>query len=106
MILTLDSLHRSDYTTLYGGEDMKHITANTAGSDFISVLDNVSRYNEPVTIVSDNDQVAVLISIEDWNGIQETLYLQSIPGMVESIRAADNEPLEDGIDASEADWGV
>ena len=78
---------------------MKHITANTAGSDFISVLDNVSRYNEPVTIVSDND-------IEEWNGIQETLYLQSIPGMVESIRAADNEPLEDGIDASEVDWGV
>jgi prevent-host-death family protein len=29
---------------------------------------------------------AVLISEEDWQAIQETLYLVSIPGMRESIR--------------------
>ena len=28
---------------------------------------------------------AVLISEDDWNSIQETLYLTSIPGMRESI---------------------
>ena len=36
---------------------------------------------------------AVLISEDDWNAIQETLYLNSIPGMAESIIAADKEPL-------------
>jgi len=85
---------------------MQHITANTAGSDFLTVLDNVTRYNEPVTIVSDDDQVAVLISMEEWSGIQETLYLQSFPGMVESIRAAAAESIDDGIPASEVDFDV
>ena len=85
---------------------MKHITANTAGSDFFTVLDTVTRHNEPVTIVSDSDQVAVLISMEEWSGLQETLYLQSIPGMVDSIKAADAESFEDGIDASDVDFGV
>ena len=80
---------------------MKHITANTARKDFDSILYDVSRYNEPITIVSDDNRVEVLLSMEEWSGIQETLFLQAIPGMVESIKAAAREPLEDGIDASE-----
>jgi len=35
----------------------------------------------------------VLISEEDWNSIQETLYLISIPGMRESIVNGMKEPL-------------
>jgi len=83
---------------------MKHITANAAEQDFFGVLENVTRYNEPVTIVSDNDQVAVLVSMDEWSEIQETLYLQSIPGVAESIIAAANEPIEDGIPASAVDF--
>ena len=52
-------------------------------------------------IESDKSQITVLMSMEEWSGIQETLYLMSIPGMVKSIKDAANEPLEDGIDASE-----
>ena len=85
---------------------MRHITANTAQKDFNNILDSVTRYNEPIIIVSDEDKVGVLLSIEEWNGIQETLYLQSIPGMVDSIKAAAEEPLEDGINASEVDFDV
>jgi len=85
---------------------MKHITANTAQRDFIDIFVNVTRYNEPITIVSDDNQVAVMLSMEEWNGIQETLYLQSIPGMVESIKDAAAEPLEEGIDASEVNFDV
>jgi len=32
---------------------------------------------------------AVLLSKDDWESIQETLYLQSIPNVVESIRVAE-----------------
>ena len=85
---------------------MRYITANTARKDFDRLLDNVTRYNEPVTIVSDDDKATVLLSMEEWRGIQETIYLQSIPGMAESIKAAAGEPLEDGISASEVDFGV
>jgi prevent-host-death family protein len=85
---------------------MQHITASTARKDFDHVLDSVTRYNEPVTIVSDNDQVAVMMSMEEWRGIQETIYLQAIPGMVDSIKAAAAEPLADGTPASEVDFGA
>jgi len=47
-----------------------------------------------------------MMSMEEWSGIQETLYLMSIPGMVQSIKDAANEPLEDGIDASEVIFDV
>ena len=85
---------------------MRHITANSAQKDFVSVLDNVTRYKEPVTIVSDDNKAAVLLSMDEWNGIQETLYLSSIPGMVQSIKAAAAEPLADGADAAEVSFGV
>ena len=85
---------------------MKHLTANTARRNFSTMLDDVSRFNEPVTIVSDDNKVAVIISMDEWNSIQETLYLHSIPGMVESIKAAAAEPLECGIPATEIDFDV
>ena len=85
---------------------MRHITANTAQSNFSNIIDEVARYNEPVTIVSDDNKVVVLLSMDEWNGIQETLYLQSFPGMVASIKAAAAEPLSDGVDASEVEFDV
>ncbi|MHA6527245.1 type II toxin-antitoxin system Phd/YefM family antitoxin [Corynebacterium pyruviciproducens] len=39
---------------------------------------------------------AVLVGEDAWRAIQETLYLQSIPGMSESLRKARDE----GIDAA------
>ena len=35
----------------------------------------------------------VIISEEEWNSLQETMYLYSIPSMVESIIEAGKEPL-------------
>lgn len=36
---------------------------------------------------------AVLLSETDWNAIQETLYLMSVPGMRESIREGIETPV-------------
>ena len=85
---------------------MKHLTANSARENFDVMLDDVARFNEPVTIVSDDNKAAVVVSMDEWSSIQETLYLHSIPGMVESIKAADDEPLELGIPVSEIDFNV
>jgi len=84
---------------------MKHVTANTARHDFDNMLDEVIEYGETVSIATDKG-AAILVSLEEWSGIQETLYLQSIPGMVESIKSAAREPLEDGVDVSELDYSV
>ena len=85
---------------------MKHLTANTARKDFDAIIGDVARFNEPVAIVSDDNNVAVIVSMDEWNSIQETLYLHSIPGMTESIKAAAAEPLEYGTPATEVDFGV
>jgi antitoxin YefM len=45
---------------------------------------------------------AVLLAAEDWQAIQETLHLLSVPGMRESIKEAMAEPLD--TSATELDW--
>ena len=39
----------------------------------------------------------VIINAEDWWAIEETLFLNQIPGMVDSIHEAANELLDKGI---------
>lgn len=58
---------------------------------------NTARYieravllNQPVNIVTKEGNV-VLLSEEEYRGIQETLYLTSIPGMEEKLLAARKE---------------
>ncbi|MDR1663744.1 MAG: type II toxin-antitoxin system Phd/YefM family antitoxin, partial [Clostridiales bacterium] len=76
---------------------MKHITVNTAQKNFFTLFNDVTLFNEPTAIVSDDNKTAVIINIDDWNNIQETLYLYALPGMVESIKDAAAEPLNCGI---------
>ena len=60
------------------------------------LVDQVNEDHHPIFIKGKKNN-AVLVSEEDWNGIQETMYLQSIPGMVESIKEGMKEPLEDCV---------
>lgn len=47
----------------------------------------------------------VVIGVEDWQAIEETLFLNRIPGFVESIHQAHQEVLEDGgVPLKELDW--
>ncbi|BBO91292.1 hypothetical protein DSCOOX_44720 [Desulfosarcina ovata subsp. ovata] len=46
----------------------------------------------------------VVIGEDDWQAIEETLYLNRIPGLVQSIHDAADEPLEKGTPLSEIDW--
>lgn len=45
---------------------------------------------------------AVLVDEEDWRVIQETLFLESVPGLAKSIRRARVEGIEAG--STELDW--
>ena len=47
---------------------------------------------------------AVLISESDWNAIQETIYLNSIPGMVESIKEGMDTAIEDCVPEEDVEW--
>ena len=52
--------------------------------DVDRLIEKVSATHEPICIAGKRHN-AVLISGEDWNGIQETMHLLSSPGMRQSI---------------------
>lgn len=76
---------------------MAVMTATKARSNLYSLIDETAEYHEPI-VISGKRNNAVLISEEDWNSIQETLYLCSIPGMRESILEASKEPLDESTE--------
>lgn len=67
------------------------------------ILEQTIKYNEPVNI-STKDGNAVIISEEEYNGLVETLYLSSIPGMKDKILEGLNTPLSECIPENEAEW--
>lgn len=73
---------------------MESIPLNQAGSNLHQLLETTANTHQPVLIVGDRSN-AVLISEQDWQDIQETLYLLSVPGMRESIHEGLNTPVED-----------
>lgn len=80
---------------------MSSVSATRARADLYRLIDQVNDDSEPLTITGRRGN-AVLIGEADWRAIQETLYLESIPGVVESIRAARAEGVEAG--STELDW--
>ncbi len=74
---------------------MKAISATKARENIYQILSDVNSSSQPITITNNRGKNAVLISEEDWNAIQETLYLNSVSGMAESIIEAGKEPLEE-----------
>jgi len=80
---------------------MAVLTASSARSNLYNLIDQTSESHEPV-IISGKRNNAVLVSEEDWDSIQETLYLTSIPGMRESIIDGMKEALE--TSTKKLDW--
>ena len=76
-------------------------TEQTANLD--ALVDNVARTKKPVEIRSKNN-ACVLLSAEEWRGMQETNYLKSIPGLWESIQEAANAPDSEFIKEEDFVW--
>ncbi|WP_337288483.1 type II toxin-antitoxin system Phd/YefM family antitoxin [Candidatus Methylomirabilis sp.] len=72
---------------------MTSITATEARKRLYALLDDVADSHEPIQIAGKRHS-AVLVSEADWRAIQETLYLESIPGMRASIRKGVTTPVE------------
>ncbi len=63
---------------------MTTLTATEARKRLYALLDTVADSHEPIQIAGKR-HAAVLVAEDDWRAIQETLYLNSIPGMRDSI---------------------
>ncbi|HIU25078.1 MAG TPA: type II toxin-antitoxin system Phd/YefM family antitoxin [Candidatus Copromorpha excrementigallinarum] len=73
---------------------MGSISATKAREHIYGLIEQVNDESEPILITNNKGHNAVLISEGDWKAIQETLYLNSIPGMTKSILKAAGEPAE------------
>lgn len=64
---------------------MTTLNATEARSKLYALIDEASVSHKPIVITGKRGN-AVLLAEEDWNAINETLHLLSVPGVRESIR--------------------
>lgn len=67
---------------------MDSINITNARQNLYKLVSDVNKGFNPINIINNKGGNAVLISENDWRDIEESLYLQSIPGYVESIEEA------------------
>ena len=72
---------------------MTIVSVTKARTKLYSLVDEALQSHKPVVIVGKRGNV-VLLAEKDWNSINETLFLLSIPGMRESIVDGMNTDLE------------
>ena len=82
---------------------MDLLSVREARDNLYRLIDEVAEHHKPIAISGKRND-AILISKEDWEAIQETLYLTSIPGMAESIQKAAAEPIDECIALENLDW--
>jgi len=80
---------------------MTSISASEARANLYRLIDEAAASHQPL-LISGKRNNAVLISADDWEAIQETLFLLSVPGMRESIRDGMETSAEDC--SSDLDW--
>lgn len=72
---------------------MEIYTTSQARTNLFKLVEQVGQNHEPTYIVGKKNKV-VLIAEDDYQAMQETLYLMSKPGLKESIIKANEEPLD------------
>ena len=74
---------------------MTSISITKPRANLYQTVSEVNESSQPITITNNRGKNAVLIGEEDWKAIQETLYLNSIPGLSQSILASKEEDLSE-----------
>lgn len=85
---------------------MHAITYTAARENLASTMDRVCLDRDPVIITRKRDQAVVMISLEDYESLEETAYLLRSPAnakrLIASIEAAEQgQTIERDIDFSE-----
>lgn len=83
---------------------MTAISATKARENLYQLISDVNASNSAITITNSRGKNAVILSEDDWNAVQETLYLMSVPGLTESIVEGGKTPIDDCITEDEVEW--
>lgn len=69
----------------------KVMTVSQARTNIYKIMDETAQTHQPIMITGKRNNV-VMLSEDDWNAIEETLFLNSIEGMASSIKEAMDAP--------------
>ena len=74
---------------------MNTINITNARTNLFQLVSDVNKGFNPVNIINNKGENAILLSETDWRDIEETIYLNSIPGFIDSIEKARKETKKD-----------
>jgi antitoxin YefM len=82
---------------------MDAVTTRQAAKNLDSLIEKVIADVEPTILCNDQGQKAVLMSLDEFNSWQETLYLLSNPANAEHLRRSIEEARGERLNESEID---
>ncbi len=82
---------------------MKTVAISNARANIFRLVAEAAEEHEPVLLVGKKGN-AVLVPQEDWEALQETLYLLSKPGMRRALKAASDTPLTQCCEEKDLPW--
>jgi PHD/YefM family antitoxin component YafN of YafNO toxin-antitoxin module len=83
---------------------MNETTANEFRKKLKHYVDMSILNHDVLRIKRRNGENFVVLGEKDWKTIEETLYLNQFPGLIESIKNAATEPLDKGTLLEELVW--
>ncbi len=83
---------------------MLETSANEFRKRLKSHVDQTIESHRVLKVKRKNGENFVVIGEKDWRAIEETIYLNQFPGLVDSIHEANREPLEHGTAIEDLDW--
>lgn len=82
---------------------MKTVAISNARANIFRLVAEAAEEHEPVLLVGKKGN-AVLVPEEDWDALQETLYLVSKPGMRQALKEASETPLSECCEEKDLPW--
>ena len=83
---------------------MTTISVADAKDKFYQLVDDCASNNDTFVITRENGRNVVLLDEDEWRGMLETIYINSVPGLAESIIEAASQPDDEFVDKSEIEW--
>ena len=70
---------------------MNTINITNARQNLFQLVSDVNKGFNPINIINNKGENAILLSESDWRDIEATIFLNSVPGFVDSIEEARKE---------------
>ena len=74
---------------------MTNTNATNLRKNLFEYLSQAVNFNDVINVSTKNGN-AIILSVEDYNGLMETVYLMSDPNVMNDIMKSKEEPLEQG----------